>query len=87
MLIGILMVCCLTGLTVGENAGVVTLERIVQNVATQGVEHHILIREVFHGRVQGIETMIEREGFRLAPVTTRKGMPFVSTFRKNLIRT
>lgn len=81
------MVRCLTGLTVGENAGIVTLERIVQNVATQGVEHHILIRKVFHGRVQGIETMIEREGFRLAPVTTRKGMPFVSTFGKNLLRT
>lgn len=62
----------LTGLAIGENAGVVPLERIVQNIATQGVEHHILIREILRGRVQGIETVIERERFWFAPVTIYK---------------
>ena len=62
----------LTGLAIGENAGVVPLERIVQNIAAQGVEHHILIREILRGRVQGIETVIERERFWFAPVTIYK---------------
>lgn len=59
----------LTGLPVGEDACVVALERIVQNVAAQGVEHHLLAREILHGRVQGVETVIERERFRFVPVT------------------
>lgn len=67
--IGDNMMIRLTGLAIGENAGVVALERIVQNIAAQGVEHHILIRKIFRGRVQGIETVIERERFWFAPVT------------------
>lgn len=76
----------LTGLAIGENAGVVPLERIVQNIAAQGVEHHILIRKILRGRVQGIETVIERERFWFAPVTIyKKKIIFITTFHLKLI--
>lgn len=59
----------LTGLSVSEDAGVVTLERIVQDVATQGIEDDLLAREVLQPRLQGVKAVIEREGLRLVPAT------------------
>lgn len=59
----------LTGLSISENAGVVTLERIVQNVAAESVEHHLLTREGLRARVQGVKTMVERECFCFVPAT------------------
>lgn len=60
----------LTGLPVSEDAGVVTLEGIVQDVATQGIEDDLLAREVLQPGLQGVEAVIEREGLRLVPATT-----------------
>lgn len=57
----------LTRLAVGKNTGVISLERIVQNVSTQSVEHDVLAREMLGPRIQREETMIERKGFWFVP--------------------
>lgn len=59
----------LTGLSVREDAGVVTLKRIVQDIATQGIEDDLLAREVLHPGLQGVKAVIEREGLRFVPAT------------------
>lgn len=76
----------LTSLAVGENAGVVALKRVVQNVAAECVEYHILTRKIFGGRVQGKKTVIERERFRLASVTELKYTSYIVIFFRGMIR-
>lgn len=64
----------LTGLAVGENARIVALERVVQNVTTDAVKHLFLRREMCGARVNRIEAMIERKGFRLFAVCVWRKM-------------
>lgn len=61
-----------TSLPVGEYTGVVTLERIVQNIATQGIEDDLLTGKVARFWFQRVEAVIEGEGLRFVPATRRK---------------
>lgn len=58
-----------TGLSIGEDTGVVTLKCIVQNIATQGIEDDLLTREILRSGLQRIEAVIERKGLRFVPAT------------------
>ena len=58
----------LTCLAVGEDAGVVSLERVVQDVSAHRVEHTFLRGEVVEVGIDRVETMVECEGFRLFSV-------------------
>lgn len=58
----------LTGLPIGENAGVVALERVVEDVSAQSVEHMLLRGEVVVIWVDRAEAMVESEGFWLLSV-------------------
>jgi hypothetical protein len=51
----------LTGLPIGENAGVVPLERVVKDVAAQSIKHMLLRGKVFILRVDRAEAMVESE--------------------------
>lgn len=64
----------LTGLTISEDTSVVTLEGVVEDVASQAVEHDFLAREVLERRVQGTEAVVESEAFWLLPAIHRKNM-------------
>ena len=61
-----------TGLSVGENTGVVSLECIVQDIATQCIEHELLAREMLGSRFQREETMIECKCLRFISVMNKK---------------
>lgn len=55
----------LTSLPIGEYAGVVSLERIVEDVTAQSVEHQLLRGEVVVIWVDRAEAMVESKGFWL----------------------
>lgn len=56
-----------TCLSVREDASVVPVEGIVQDVGAERVEHSLLWGERRQRTVQRVETVIERERFRLFP--------------------
>lgn len=58
----------LTGLSVREDARIVALERIVQDVTSDTVEHLLLRCEMGGARVDRVEAMVEGERLRLFAV-------------------
>jgi len=62
----------LTCLAICKDAGVVTLEGVIEDVASQAVEDDLLTGELLGGRIHRIEAVIEGEAFWLLPVTSRK---------------
>lgn len=63
----------LTRLAVGENARIVALERIVENVTADAIEHLFLAGKVRRRRVDGEEAMVERKRLRLFAACEREG--------------
>lgn len=63
----------LTGLSVGENACVVALECVVQNIPAEAIEHDVLAGVILPGRIHGIEAVIEGERLWLFPGIRQTG--------------
>lgn len=53
----------LTCLTIGEYAGIVSLESVIQYIASQSVKHILLAGKVGQPWVQRVETVIKCKGF------------------------
>lgn len=68
----VIIISNLTGLSIGKDTGVVSLEGVVEDVASQAVEHDVLGRIVFVAHVRRIKAVVERKRFRLFPVNAKK---------------
>lgn len=64
----------LTCLSISEDAGVVPLEGIVQDVPAEALEHCLLRGEVRQTSVQRVEAVVERERLWLFPGTTTENI-------------
>lgn len=58
----------LTCLSISEYTGVVAFEGIVEDVSAEAFEHCLLRGELREPRLQGVETVVEREGLWLFSV-------------------
>lgn len=65
------------GLSVGEDARVVALERVLQDVPAEAVEHLLLAREARGRRVQRVEAVVEGERLGLFPLYLVQGVGVV----------
>ena len=68
-----------TSLSVGEDAGVVALEGVVQDAAADALKDGVLAGVVVVARVDGVEAVVERERFRRFPAGRKKILFIAST--------
>ena len=66
-------------LSVGEDAGVVALEGVVQDAASDALKDGVLAGVVVVAGVDGVEAVVERERFRRFPAGRKKILFIAST--------
>lgn len=59
------LLICITSLSIGENAGIVSFEGVVENVATHTIEDVLLRCEMLRRRIDRKEAVVESECFGL----------------------